>query len=111
MTGKTIQAISRVGGRLSGVSCGTSGTHLNLDVANFSCGPNDGSAHQGREDVLWKVGACIATLHKLHMKTERETGKKGKKWESQHIHNNQAVCGESNVKSNITNKVKKMFLY
>lgn len=48
--------------------CGPSGTHLNLNVADFSCGADDGPAHQRGEDVLRKVGACIATLHKLHMR-------------------------------------------
>lgn len=54
--------------------CGPSSVpHLNLNVADFSCGADDGPAHQRREDVLWKVGACIATLHKLH--TREKTGR------------------------------------
>ena len=46
--------------------------YLDLNVAHFSCGPDDGPAHQRREDVLWEVGACIATLHKLKDERERE---------------------------------------
>ena len=39
--------------------------YLDLDVANFGSGTDDGPAHHGGEDVGGEVGACIATLHKL----------------------------------------------
>lgn len=42
------------------------GAHLNLNVSHFSCGSDDGPAHQCWEDVFWEVGSGIATLDKLN---------------------------------------------
>lgn len=39
--------------------------YLDLDVAHFGCRANDWPANQRWKDVLWKVGAGIATLDKL----------------------------------------------
>lgn len=52
--------------------CGPSETHLNLNVPDFSCRANDRPADQRRENVLRKVGTCIATLHKLHTREKTE---------------------------------------
>lgn len=49
--------------------------YLDLNVSHFGRGPDDGPAHQGGKDVLWKVGASIATLDKLQNK---KSGKR--KW-------------------------------
>ncbi len=50
-------------GQKAEVECGA---HLNLNVAHFSCGADDGPAHQCWEDVFWEVGSGKATLDKLN---------------------------------------------
>lgn len=49
--------------------------YLDLNVADFGCRANDGPSNKGRENVLWEVGACIATLDKLKRETERKKTK------------------------------------
>lgn len=41
------------------------GPYLDLNVPHFGCRANYGPANQRREDMLWEVGSCIATLDKL----------------------------------------------
>lgn len=46
--------------------------YLNLDVAHFGCRANDWPANQCWKDVLWKVGAGIATLDKLKKRKDQK---------------------------------------
>lgn len=48
-------------------------THLDLYIPNFYIWPNDGTSHQGWEDVVGEIGASETTLDKLQTVCEKMT--------------------------------------